>query len=157
MDNITHISGSTSQYRGIFKHLGEGSRGFGRKAKEGSVQLPTLSSSARLKEQDVDSEVHPTAHSALNPSPCTPQPQPSPSHHGCSMWCWQPLHPPASLAVAPQCSVMKRSRTGFPPGSSSSPWPEPTVRAGRAGRRAALGHGAAGLKHRYFKRLGLQY
>lgn len=69
MDNVTHISRSTSQYCGIFKQLGQGSTGFGRKSKRrvSSVTNP-LQQSTCLKEWDVGPEVHPTMQAAVHSS-----------------------------------------------------------------------------------------
>lgn len=147
MDKVTHISGGTSQYCGILNILGRAAEGLGGKQKKGRFSCQCTCP----KERDMDPAVHPTAqaavHSALNRSPRSPQPQPSPSHRGRSTRCSQPLHPPASLTgqhssccgTSALRDEQKQNQPSSGLGSSSSPRPEPTVGARRAGKEQHWG------------------
>lgn len=128
MDNVTHISCSTSQYWVFLNILGRETQSLGGKAKEGSVQSLSFSSKARVwrSEMWAQRSILPCklqCTPALHSTPCTPHLQPSPPHCSCTLGWMQtsPFHPQASFIVNTPLlrhlgTRRREGEPGFPPG-----------------------------------------
>lgn len=130
MDNITHISRSTRQYCGIFKHLGQGSTGTGGRSrrKVRSITKPSSKAPWRVCGSGLWTQrsIPPCKRqrtAALSAGPRTPQLPPSPPRllRGCR----HPLHPTPSLmgqhSSAP-AAMGRRAPLDTSPLCDQSPW-----------------------------------